>query len=265
MSRARALLLILVTILSTAILTSLAGWQWQRRAEKREMIAGIAKAASQAALPYSDPANRKSWARVSASGRFLHDKTVYIRTSRAEPKPGERDSRGNRPYSGFGVMVMTPLLPDCDKPPCNMDALVINRGFLPTLPDGKIPDHSKPSGMVSISGFLRPTEPQRLLPPYNSPEKGVYFTRDIVEIALRTGLPGAIHREAATYIYSNFLDREAGSDDAEPPFGIVPAEFIKAIPDNHASYAMTWASLAAINLGIAMMMLFRRRKTPAKG
>ncbi|CAN1489595.1 COG3346 Uncharacterized conserved protein [Rhabdaerophilaceae bacterium] len=248
----RGLTLFLVFVfVGTAVLLALGTWQWTRRADKLEFIARIAQAAARDPRPL---AGARTWDRVLVNGRFQPEKTAYIRTSRPAPKPGERDSRGRVPVSGFGVMVMTAFETEpCVAAGCQTQTLLINRGFLPTPPSGEIPVISTPSGMVSIVGFLRPSERESSLPPGNDVGKGVFFYRTSPDVARFLGLSGD---------FEHFLDQQAPEREKSPPFGIDIADLIKAIPNNHLQYAITWWSLAATNLAVAaFFMMSRRRKS----
>ena len=71
----------------TLFQASLGVWQWNRRAEKRDFIAAIEKASEGQPKPLAEA---KIWDRVEIIGRYLHDKTTFVRSSRPDPKPGER-------------------------------------------------------------------------------------------------------------------------------------------------------------------------------
>jgi surfeit locus 1 family protein len=251
---------VVFTLVGTLVLLGLGTWQWQRRTEKREFIAAIEAAAKR---PPKSFARAQVWDRVTITGRFLPDKVAYIRTSRPAPKPGERDSRGRVPVSGFGVWVMQAFEPlDAAKDEHGKTySVLVSRGFLPTLPNGAIPPFETPSGEVTLTGFLRPGEKEGVLPPYNDPAKGVFFFRDAVEIARKLQLAGTVDdSERHLKTYTHFIDREARPDESAPPFGIEARDFLKSIPNNHLEYAITWWSLAATNIAVAGFFLFARRR-----
>lgn len=246
------------TLIGTLVLVALGTWQWQRRAEKRAFIARIAEAAAQPPKALGEAA---LWERVRVTGRFLAEKTVYVRTSRPAPKPGERDSQGRVPLSGFGVMVVTAFETErATRVGRVKEILLVNRGFLPTPPNGAIPAFDTPQNPVTLAGFLRPSEREGLFPPANDPAKGVFFFRTTEQIASALGLPGS---EIVEYpFYTNFLDRQAEPGENTPPFGIDVPDLLKSIPNNHLEYAITWWSLAATNLAVAgfFLMGLRRRR-----
>lgn len=236
-------------------------WQWNRRAEKHAFIAAIAEAAQKAPRQFAEA---KLWDRVVLTGRYLHDKTAYVRSSRPEPKPGARDAEGRTlPAGSFGVVVMTPFVTrNCGADErCVLTTIYVNRGFVPTPPDGKIPPFERPDEPVTLTGFLRPSEKASFLQPGNNPAHGVYFFRTIEEMAVAAGLFGA--DEPAPGRYTRFIDRQADAGEKAPPFGIEVRDFLKTIPNNHFEYALTWWALALTNVVIMGVFLVTRRKRDA--
>lgn len=254
------LFFIAFTLVGAAILAALGTWQWNRRAEKLAFISAIEASAKGPAKPY---VRAQIWDRVTITGSFLPEKIAYIRTSRAAPKPGERDSRGRVPVSGFGVWVMQAFeYRDAPKDEHGKTVpILISRGFLPTPPNGAIPPFETPQGEVTLTGFLRPAEKEATFPPYNDPAKAVFFFRDSAQIARHLGLAGsADDSEGKERTYAEFIDREALAEESAPPFGVEVKDFLKAIPNNHLEYAITWWSLAATNLAVAGFFLLSRRR-----
>ncbi len=237
-------------------------WQWNRMTEKQAFLSAIEAAASTPPKPFAEA---QLWQRTQITGRYLHDKTAYVRSSRPEPKPGERNAQGKRmPAGSFGVVVMTPFVTRVCTPEgrCSLTTLYVNRGFVPTPPDGRIPPFDRPEDPVTLTGFLRPSERASWLQPGNDPARGVYFFRTTEEMARAAGLFGA--DAPAASIYTRFLDRQAEADEAAPPFGIETADFLKAIPNNHFSYALTWWALALTNIVILAVFLVSRRRRAAR-
>jgi surfeit locus 1 family protein len=260
MGRRATILFVAFTLIGALVLLGLGTWQWNRRAAKLAFIAAIETAAKGPAKPFE---RAQLWDRVTITGRFLPDKIAYVRTSRPAPKPGERDSRGRVPVSGFGVWVMQAFeYRDAPKDEHGKSySVLVSRGFLPTPPNGAIPPFETPQGEVTLTGFLRPGEKQGLFPPYNEPAKGVYFFRDSAQIAKWLGLVGAQDfSEEVDLRLRSFIDREALPDETAPPFGVEVKDFLRAIPNNHLEYAITWWSLAATNLAVAGFVLAARRR-----
>jgi surfeit locus 1 family protein len=234
----------------TVFQVGLGVWQWERRKEKAAFLSAIEHAAASAPRAFS---GAPLWSRVTLRGRYAHDRSAYVRTSR----PAGKDGRGG----GFGVFVMTPFITQvCGADgKCSLTNVYVNRGFLPTPPDGRIPPHDWPDDPVTIIGFLRPGEKAGLFQPGNDPRKGTWFHRSTEAMALAAGLPGAIHAEAASYLYAQFVDREAAPGETAPPFGIEARAFLAAIPNNHLQYALTWWGLALTNILVLAVFLAGRR------
>jgi surfeit locus 1 family protein len=232
-------LFVVFILAASAVQAGLGLWQWNRRAEKAAFVAAMEKAAAGPAVPYAGAA---LWSKVTLEGRFLHQHTAYVRTSRAI-----------KGQTSFGVLVMTPLVTRvCGADgKCSLSNVYVNRGFLPTLPDGKIPPYERPEEPLKLTGFLRPGEPPSLFQPSNDPARRVWFGRDVAAMAKAAQLPGA---EGS---YDRFIDREAVPGEAAP-LGIEPESFLKAIPDNHLTYAFTWWGLMLTNL--VVLVFFLRRK-----
>ncbi len=234
-------------------------WQWQRRAEKEAFMAGIAAAAQAPAKPLGEA---KLWDRVTVTGRFVHDRASYVRTSRPESKPGTAKDRVLQ-GSGFGVFVMTPFVTRlCGADgKCALINIYVNRGFLPTQADGRLPPFYRPSDPVTLTGFLRPNETPGFFPPKNDPSRQVWFFRSTTEMAQLTRLPGAETAALAAANYSRFLDLQAGTNASAPPYGVETEAFLSSIPNNHFQYALTWWGLALTNvIGLIFFLASRRRR-----
>lgn len=252
----------------TLFQAALGFWQWNRRAEKRDFIAAIDKAAQGAPKKLAEA---RLWERVEMTGRYLHDKTAYVRSSRPEPKPGERNAQGKAiPAGSFGVVVMTPFVTQvCGSDQrCTLTTIFVNRGFVPTPPNGKIPPFGRPDEPLTLIGFLRPSEKASFLQPGNDPARGVYFFRTTEEMARAAGLFGA--NEASPTPYTRFVDRQISTEggeagETEPPFGIEVKDFLKAVPNNHYEYALTWWALALTNIIIMGFFLVSRHKPESEG
>lgn len=223
-------------------------WQWQRLHEKRSFIAAVEAGAQQAPRAVE---GAKLWDRVRITGRYLPEHAVPILFSRPQPAFGARDQNGKVPQSGFGALLMVPFsYTPC--PACAEKLIFINRGFLPTPPNGQVPPVLTPAGMVSVTGFLRPSEAKGLFQPASNIEKRVFFRRDLVELAMAAALP-AIET-------GFFLDREAEAGESTAPYGVAVQDFIKAIPNNHFEYALTWWALAFTNIIVALAFWRSRRQ-----
>ncbi|MCZ8182329.1 MAG: SURF1 family protein [Beijerinckiaceae bacterium] len=233
-------------------------WQWQRMGEKEAFLAGIAAAAK---APPRLLGEARLWDRVTVTGRFVHERASYVRTSRPEPKPGNQAGRTLQ-GSGFGVFVMTPFITRlCGADgKCALVNVYVNRGFLPTRADGRLPPFDRPTEPVTLTGFLRPTETAGFFPPHNDPQRQVWFFRSTAEMARQTGLPGAETIEQARVQYNRFIDLQAAPDAVDPPHGVEVEAFLAAIPNNHFQYALTWWGLALTNVVVLTFFLASRRR-----
>jgi surfeit locus 1 family protein len=164
------------------------------------------------------------------------------------------------PASGFGVLVMTPFVyRDCaPEGACKLATIYVHRGFLPTPPDGRIPVYDRPEETIRLVGFVRPSEKPGLFQPGNDPARKIWFQRSIEEMAVQANLFGA--GKPGDAAFTRFIDREAAPGETAPPIGIDVPEFLKAIPDNHFGYALTWWALAATNVIFLVFFVLARRK-----
>ena len=107
----------------------LAHWQWQRAAEKTQLLAQQA-ATEKLFNPQVSPTNL---AKVTLSGRFLGEHTLWL---------------DNRVLDGeVGVAVLTPFVADSGH------WWLVQRGFMPTVVDRSVePEVSTPQGPQEISG-----------------------------------------------------------------------------------------------------------------
>lgn len=258
MSKRLTVLFVFSVLLIAAVLIALGAWQWSRRSEKLAFIAAMAEAAKG---PPKSIIGAGIWDRVELRGRYLPDKVAYVLTSRAAPARGARDAHGQVPVSGFGVYVMHAFEAEIcrGESPCRASIMMVNRGFLPTPPNGEIQDYFTPLGVIKITGFVRPGEKETIFPPKNDPAKGIYFYRTAHQIARALELPGAANPETGADQYAAFIDRQADPGEKRAPMGIEITDFLKAIPNNHLEYAITWWSLAGTNLLIAVFFLFGLR------
>lgn len=103
-------------------------WQWERAADKRELLARY-DAAPRLVAPESAPPDG---ARISVSGEFLAEETLFL----------DNRIHGER----LGVAALTPLRGDDGR------LWLVERGFLPTGPSRDTPRVSTPEGRVSVVG-----------------------------------------------------------------------------------------------------------------
>jgi surfeit locus 1 family protein len=214
-----------------AVIGSLAlgAWQVQRLQWKNEIIAerqARREAPPLAALPERFDRAQHEFRRVRVTGRFLHDKEMYL---------AARSFRGN---PGYHIITPLAVFPG---------HVLVNRGWVPL--DRKSPESRKvgnPEGEVAVEGYLRAETGPGWFTPKNEPDKNFWFFVDIAAMARAHG----IGKVEPYYI-------EAGP--AENPGGFpVGGQTRFEIPNDHLQYAITWFCFAVI--GVVIYLLYHRRR-----
>ena len=226
----------LLTLFFFAVFIALGAWQVERLSWKLDLIARVD---ARVHAPAVSVPNEASWPavnagndeyrHVTASGRFLHEKSalVYASTER-----------------GPGFWVLTPLQMD------NGAIVYINRGWVPTeRKDAAGRAVGNPDGPVQVTGLLRITEPGGTLLRSNDPADGRWYSRDVEAMGKTAGL---------SRVAPFFID----ADDAPNPGGLpVGGLTIIRFPNSHLSYALTWFAMAALSLvGGAILIRAERRR-----
>ena len=107
--------------------------------------------------------------------------------------------------------------------------VIVNRGFVPLGYKGAL----IPSGLVTLTGLLRQSEPEGGFLRSNVPAEDRWYSRDVAAIA------SARHfGPVAPY----FIDADAVPGQPIPRGGMTVVRF----PNNHLVYAFTWFGLAAL-------------------
>jgi len=206
-------------------LAALGVWQIERRAWKHELVTAVearihaapVAAPSQAAWGAVD-AKDDAYRRVTATGRFLHDRETLVQAVTDR---------------GPGYWVLTPL----ETP---RFTLLVNRGFVPKdRRDPAARAAGNAAGAVTVTGLLRVTEPEGAFLRSNDPAGDRWFSRDVAAIAKARGL-----RSTAPY----FVDADAAPNPGGYPVGGLT---VVRFPDNHLVYALTWFALCALSLFFA--------------
>jgi surfeit locus 1 family protein len=220
----------IATTLLFVLLVSLGFWQVRRLGEKEALIARVERRATQA--PQTIPAP-EDWAalraddydfmHVRAQGRYIdgHDALVFA----APPE-------GASPEPGYWLLTPFAL--------SGGGAVLVDRGFLPASKTGAASLRAAPSGEATLVGLLRAPERRNPFTPADEPDRGVFYARDPLAIAVALGLadaaPFALVIDAAP----------ATASDWPRPVGGVPT-----IVNNHFSYAVTW-----FGLSLALLVIF---------
>jgi surfeit locus 1 family protein len=226
----------LLTIFFLAVFIALGVWQVERLSWKLDLIARVDARVHAGPVPVPEEAGwpavsaaNDEYRHVTASGRFLHDKSalVYASTER-----------------GPGYWVLTPLQTD------GAAIVYVNRGWVPA--DRKDPAsraEGDPVGPVSVTGLLRLAEPGGTLLRSNDPADGRWYSRDVEAMGKMAGL---------AHVAPFFIDA-----DATPNPGGLPAGGLTIVkfPNSHLSYALTWFAMAALSLvGGAILIRAERRR-----
>lgn len=231
--------------LASLVLFALGAWQWQRKGQKEAYIAAIEASASAAPKTLAEAMLLD---RVRLTGHFLPDKAVPIQFSRPARQPGAARA-GNDAAAGFGLLIMTPFV--FSEAGARKQSIFVNRGFVPTPPNGVAPPFETPKGEVTITGYLRANETQNWVQPGNDVAKRIFFLRNLPDLALAAGLPEIEQRF--------FVDQEQAQGETGPPFGLMIHDFIATIPNNHLNYAFTWWALGLVDLLVAGFVVFGAR------
>lgn len=214
------------------VLVGLGTWQVQRLDAKQKLIAridaGLAAAAS--ALP-TDAAALEAFAyrRVQLSGRFHHDKELYLTPRTLEGR--------------LGVHVLTPFTFDAGA------VVLVDRGWVPVE---RIAASNRPEGQVlgalRLEGITRPLARPNAFTPDNEAANNRWYWVDLPAMEKAVGMP----------LLPILV--EAGSD---PNPGGLPIGRVGTIDirNDHLSYAVTWYALA-VGL-VAVVVVYRRRKPGA--
>jgi surfeit locus 1 family protein len=229
------------TVCGFAILVWLGVWQLERLRWKEGLIADID--ARSDAVPGPLPAEAQwpqlnpqdyDYRHVEAHGQFDYDKEVLVFRPSG---PGEY---------GPGYLVLTPLLLD------NGAIVIVNRGYV--RQEHKDPaERGQIPGDVTVKGLMRPSEPRNLFTPADEPAKGIYFTRDPAELAAHFHLA-----RVAPFT----IDADAAQVPGGWPKG---GTTVRALPNNHLEYAITWFGLAAGLVGVFLAVVLNRRRELGHG
>jgi surfeit locus 1 family protein len=248
---------------------SLGTWQVQRRAWKHALLARID------ARVHADPGSpppAADWPGASAA----RDEFLRVRvTGRWEAAPPALVLASTK--LGTGHWVLSALRRE------DGSCLLVNRGF---VADGSDPAPAQ-ADAVEVTGLLRMSEPGGLWLRHNDPANDHWFSRDVQAIAARRGLqscaPWFVDAQEIAGPARTGEDRGAApaappanplgtgasmpaTEARERPFVVpVPGLTVLDLPDNHAIYALTWFSLAALSLGGALAFALTPRQRPAGG
>ena len=244
----KLLLPTLMVAVALPLLTWLGFWQLDRLAWKEGLLQAIAErstsapvairqALDQAAGHMPGGWNDLEYKHVSARGRFLNDKEMYLYAPSLQLGPG--------------VNVFTPfILAETGA------TLIVNRGFVPdqfknpaSRAEGQI------AGETDVVGLIRLPGQQARFVPDNDPKANLWFWRDF------EGMIAASFAEGArpTKLIPLFVDAEGAAPGGWPKGGTT----LLNLPNRHLEYAMTWFGLA-VALAAIYILYVMQRMTPAR-
>jgi surfeit locus 1 family protein len=218
-ARRPSLWLTIPAVAAVAGLIALGVWQIERRAWKLALIDRVEQRAHAAPTSLPPPASwpavtaaRDEYRRVTATGRFLHDRETLVQAVTD---------------FGGGFWVITPLRTDDGR------NVLINRGFVgPDQRDGASRAAGAPAGEITVNGLLRVTEPGGGFLRHNDPAADRWYSRDVAAIA---------QTRSVANVAPFFIDADASLNaDGQPIGGLTVIRF----PNNHLVYALTWFCLA---------------------
>jgi surfeit locus 1 family protein len=219
----------IATLAALAILLALGTWQMERRAWKTALIAE--RTTNVAATPVNLPANDADaqalvWRRVIVSGRFLHDKELYLA------------ARSLRGYLGYHIL--TPLERDDGR------VVLVNRGWVGT-PKKKPSTRAmgNPGGTVRVTGIATVGAKAGWFTPDNDAANNTWFWVDLPQIEKFLGV--------------RLLPIVVEADAMPNPGGFpIGGQTRLALPNDHLQYALTWYALAIV-LVVVWYAWHRRR------
>lgn len=222
----------LFTVPALIALVVLGLWQVQRMHWKADLIEKLQTRSTSAAVAPPGPSDDLAafeFQRVTVTGRFRHDRELYL------------VSRSLRGSPGFHVM--TPF-----ERPDGAPAVMVNRGWVPfdkqdpaTRAEGQVP------GQVTIEGIVRLQRPPGWFTPDDDPKKNNWFTVNSEKMGRQTGVP---------LVGGFYIVADMGDTPGNFPVG---RQWRLDIRNNHLEYAITWFALAAALLVI--YLLYHRRRS----
>ena len=214
---------LLFIIAATITFTIFGMWQLQRLAWKNAIVEDVARAQQSPALGTLPPAlDDLNYRKVKLTGTFMYDKVLHM-IGRQE---------GNFP----GYFMITPFALEDDG-----RIILVNRGFAP------VDKESRPQGLQTVEGIIRPFREKRFFAPSNVPEKNVWFYEDISAMSSATGLA-----------FSPIMVEVVATAGTPKNIFPIPGNGKVLLRNDHLGYAITWFSLAII--GLIMFAFYHRKK-----
>jgi surfeit locus 1 family protein len=238
----RWIVLLLVALSVAAVCIRLGIWQLDRLDQRRTMNAQIRSglaaepvALDQVTSPRSGGLQDLAYHRVEVTGTYdpQHEVLLYGRALDGEP----------------GHHVLTPLVFATAGPGPGTDAILVDRGWVPfALDTPPVQEAAPPSGPVTVTGFLLPTE--------GDPDVVIERAADGRVLTVSHDEPVALGREISLELWPLPLQLQTQSpaQTTDLPRVVPPPELDEG---PHLSYAIQWFTFATIAL-IGYVVLVRR-------
>ena len=229
-SRTKRRLLFVLCFVGLALFSTLGAWQVERRTWKLDLMARVDARVHATPVAAPPPA---AWSSLqSADAEYRRVKAIGVLRHEQETLVDALTERG------AGYWVVTPLITDGA-------TILVNRGF---IPKDKSAQRTRLAGRfggpVTITGLLRPSEPEGRFLRRNRPREGRWYSRDVAAIAQARGLGP---------VAPFFIDADATANPGGLPIGGLTVVVFR---NAHLIYALTWFSLAALSL--AGLIILRR-------
>lgn len=238
----RWIALLLVALMTVPGCLWLAGWQFSRLHDAQDDNSRVRNNARATPAPYAEVSpvgaavpGENEYRHVTVTGRYDTAHQLYVR---------------NRPRDGAqGYLVLTPVVTTAGP------AVLVNRGFIPAPVQGDPTPPETPTGTVTVTGFLRPTEEPR---PANDLDPGQVLRIDVPGIAATLPYP----------VYGGYLEL----NDQNPAIPVIDGRYSPdpaKLPGTesellHRSYGWQWYVFAMIG-PIGFVLLARREEAELKG
>lgn len=227
---------------------SLGIWQCYRLKWKLDLIDHLKGRLSQEAVELpedlsSDSLEPLEYCRVKVTGEFLHDRSFVI-SPRGRFDPGKKTSASagsmlsENEMSSHGGHLITPF-----KLKSSGKVILINRGWIPSFYFSPESRHStNPRGIVTFDGIVRKTEKRPQFVGKNQPEAGVWYYRDLEEMAKQHN------------VESVWLD---AAYETTIPGGPIGGQTNINVRNEHMNYLTTWFTLTLVTM---LMWIHKFRK-----
>ncbi|HUG23815.1 SURF1 family protein [Piscinibacter sp.] len=225
--RARALTVLLATLVSVAATARLGLWQLDRAAQKQALQHALDERGARPLLAQAelaetaDAAAAQHYRRIRLQGWWVNDRTVFLDNRQMNARPG--------------FFVVTPLqLARSDR------AVLVQRGWVPrdAADRTRLPPVRTPSGEVEVVGHIAPP-PARLYEFADAATGAIRQNLDLTAFARETGL-----RLAPLSVVQDAVP--VGPDDGLMRQWPRPAVDVH----KHYGYAFQWFALCALMAGL---------------